>query len=198
MDGLFDRDVFLKLCCCNIWGEALEALGIINAYRLAATSSETSNRKLISRMLGDSDPTEAIIRTQEIVAVVPVLPDHMISAIYATEGFKELAGIDDIDGGEQILAAILINNPEGRVLLSGDKRFVQAFRRNLPDRWETLSGSIISFELCLLAVEARYGFDYVFERVHPVRCCDDSLRLALGENPTPMNFRDALNSFNPC
>lgn len=198
MEGLFDRDVFLKLCCCNLWWESLEALGITNAYRLEATSSVRSNSKVISRMLGDLDPREAILRAQEIVEVVPVLSDDMVSDIYASDGFNELAGIEDIDGGEQILAAILINSPDGRFLLSGDKRFVHAFRKNLPDRWDTLSGAIISFEMCLLAVEAQYGFDFVFERVYPVRCCDGSLRLALGGVSTAAAFRDALNSFNPC
>lgn len=198
MDGLFDRDVFLKLCCCNLWWESIEALGITNAYRLEATSSARSNRKKIFQMLREVDLSEAILRTQEIVDVVPVLSDDMVNDIYASEGFNELAGIDDIDGGEQILAAILINSPDGRVLLSGDKRFVQAFRENLPDRWDTLSEAIISFEMCLLAVEAHYGFDFVFERVHPVRRIDGSLNLALGENPTSATFRDALDSFNPC
>lgn len=198
MDGLFDRDVFLKLCCCNLWRETLEALGITNAYRLAATSSAKSNEKVIARMLGDVDPRGAILRVQEIVELVPVLSDDLIIDITTSDGFNELAGIDDIDGGEQILAAILINSPDSRVLLSGDKRFVQAFRENLPGRWDTLSGAIISFEMCLLAVEAQRGFDFVFERVHSVKCCDGSLSLALGENPTPTSFRDALNSFNPC
>jgi hypothetical protein len=196
--GLFDRDVFLKLCCCNLWFEAVEALGITDPFRLAATSSEKSNRKKITQMLRDMDPEEALLRTQEIVHTVPVLPDEWVEEIYAAQSFQELSDIDGIDGGEQVLAAILIAAPEGRVLLSGDKRFVQAFRENLPERWDALGGSIISFEACMLAIEERYGFDYLRERVHAVKHCDGSLRLAVGDEPTAETFREAMASFNPC
>ncbi|MBY5462055.1 hypothetical protein HFO85_01265 [Rhizobium leguminosarum] len=198
MIGLFDRDVFLKLCCCNLWFEAVDALGVTQPYRLAATSSARSNRKKITQMLGDVDPEETLQRTQEIVDAVPVVPDDLIDQIYESAAFQELSDIDGIDGGEQVLAAILIDDPEGRVLLSGDKRFVQAFRENLPDRWDALGDSIISFEACMLAIEDRYGFDFLVERVLPVRHCDGSLRVAVGHQPNAEGFREAMTSFNPC
>lgn len=198
MIGLFDRDVFLKLCCCNLWFEAVEALGVTQPYRLAATSSARSNRKKIKQMLADVNPEEIIQRTQDIVDVVPVVPDDLLSQIYESAAFQELSGIDGIDGGEQVLAAILIDDPEGRVLLSGDKRFVKAFRENLPDRWDALCKSIISFEACMLAIEDRYGFDLLFERVLQVRHCDGSLRIAIGHQPNAEGFREAMASFNPC
>lgn len=198
MIGLFDRDVFLKLCCCNLWWEAVDALEITQPFRLAATSSEKSNRRKITQMLGTVDPEETIQRTQQVVQAVPVLSDELIEQIFATEAYQELSGIDGIDGGEQILAAVLINDPEGRILLSGDKRFVQSFRDNLPEKWDRLSGSIISFEMCLLAIEERYGFDYLLERVQPVKQCDGSLRMAIGHEPTAETFREAMTSFNPC
>lgn len=149
-------------------------------------------------MLGTVDPEETIQRTQQVVQAVPVLSDELIEQIFATEAYQELSGIDGIDGGEQILAAVLINDPEGRILLSGDKRFVQSFRDNLPEKWDRLSGSIISFEMCLLAIEERYGFDYLLERVQPVKQCDGSLRMAIGHEPTAETFREAMTSFNPC
>lgn len=198
MIGLFDRDVFLKLCCCNLWFEAVDALGVTQPYRLAATSSERSNRKKITQMLADVDPEDAIQRTQEIVEAVPVVPDDLVDQIYASAAFQELSDIDGIDGGEQVLAAILIDDPEGRVLLSGDKRFVQAFRENLPGRWDALGGSIISFEACMLAIEDRYGFEFLLERVLQVKHCDGSLRLAIGHEPNADGFREAMTSFNPC
>jgi hypothetical protein len=196
--GLFDRDVFLKLCCCNLWFEAVEALGVTQPYRLESTSSEKSNRNKITKMLADVDPEETIVRTQGIVADVPVVPSHLIDKIYASEAFQELSDIDDIDGGEQLLAAILIDDPEGRILLSGDKRFVKAFRNGLPERWDTLGNSIISFEACMLAIEERRGFDFILERVSQVRQCDGSLKIAIGHQPNAEDFRAAMNSFNPC
>jgi hypothetical protein len=129
---------------------------------------------------------------------VPVLPDGLLDQIYESAAFPELSDIEGIDGVEQVLAAILIDDPEGRVLLSGDKRFVQVFRENLPDRWDTMGESIISFEACMLAIEDRCGFDFLVERVLPVRHCDGSLRIAIGHEPNPESFRDAMTSFNPC
>jgi hypothetical protein len=196
--GLFDRDVFLKLCCCNLWFEAVEALGVTQPYRLAATSSARSNRKKITQMLAEVDPEETIQRTEEIVGAVPVVPDNLLDHIYESAAFQELSDIDGIDGGEQVLAAILMDDPEERVLLSGDKRFVQAFREKLPDRWAAFGKSIISFEACMLAIEDKYGFDFIVERALPVRHCDGSLRIAFGHQPNAEGFRDAMNSFNPC
>jgi hypothetical protein len=196
--GLFDRDIFLKLCCCNLWFEAVEALGVTQPYRLAATSSARSNSKKITETLADVDPSETIRRTQDIVDAVPVLPDELVDQIYASAAFQELSNIDRIDGGEQVLAAILIDNPEGRVLLSGDKRFVEAFREHLPDRWDILRGSIISFEACMLAIEGRYGFDFLLERVLQVKHCDTTLKIAIGHEPNAKSFRDAMISYNPC
>lgn len=198
MIGLFDRDVFLKLGCCNLWVEAVGALEITRPYRLQATSSERSNRRKLQKLLGEGDHQEALRRIQGIVRQVPVLSDELIDGITASDGFKVLAGIDGIDDGEQILGAILINNPSGRVLVSGDKRFVNAFRSELPEQWETVSSGVISFEACLLAIERRFGFEYVVERASPARHCDETLRLAIGQVPALETFRQALSSYDPC
>lgn len=198
MIGLFDRDVFLKLCCCNLWFEAVKALGVTQPYRLQSTSSERANRRKITQMLKNVDPDEAVQRAQAVVAAVPALTDELIEAIYASEGYKVLSDVDGIDGGEHVLAAILINEPQGRVLLSGDKRFVDAFRTQRPEQWEAVSNAVISFEMCMLAVEVVYGFDYVLERAMPVKHCDGTLKFAISHDPTAEAFREALNSFNPC
>ncbi|WP_244314213.1 hypothetical protein [Pannonibacter tanglangensis] len=148
-------------------------------------------------MLGGAAPEDVIQRTQEIVDIVPIIPDD-VDKIYGTAAYQELSGIDGIDTGEHILAAIFINSPAGRMLLSGDKRFIQAFREYLPDRWDELSSSIISFETCILAIEERYGFEFVLQRVLPVKHCDGSLRIAIGDQPKVEHFRKAMTSYNPC
>lgn len=198
MIGLFDRDVFYKLCCCDLWHEAVAALGITEPYRLAATSSEKSNRKVLSQMLKGLDPELVIKRTQDIIELVPVLSDDLVEAIYSSDHFQTLSNIENIDGGEQVLAAILMENPDGQMLLSGDKRFVNALKENLPDEWKKIEHSVISFELCLLAIEKMFGFDYLIERIFGAQQCDGSLRIAVGQNPNRENFCAALESFDPC
>ena len=69
---------------------------------------------------------------------------------------------------------------------------------SVPADWATIQGSVISFESCMLAVEAAHGFDVILERAHPVCCCDGSLRMALHGTPDADTFRAAMSSFNPC
>ena len=122
MIGLFDSDVLIKLCCCNLWSEAITALGISTAYRLPQTSS----------------------------------------------------------------------------LLSGDKRFIEAFRTAFPKEWETLSKCIVSFEMCLEAIEAKYGYDHIHQNAAHIKHCDGTLRLAILAEPNRDHFIECIASYNPC
>lgn len=198
MIGLFDRDIFLKLCCCDLWLEAVDALSLTASFRLQSTSSSKSNLKIINRMLGNQDNSSILERTQRIVLSVPVLPEEFTINIQTSQAFQDLENVHGIDGGETLLTAILVNSPENRVLLSGDKRFVEALQHSLPEYWDIYGSSIISLEKCMLAIEEKYGFDYLLERVWPVKHCDGSLNLAIGQEPAAENFRDAMKSFNPC
>ncbi|MBY5483244.1 MULTISPECIES: hypothetical protein [Rhizobium] len=198
MIGLFDRDVFLKLGCCDLWHEALAALGVTQAYRLESMSSERSNTRIVKRILGEVGPEDTLARVSIMVAEVPVLAEGLLDGLEDSQEYALLNGVEDIDAGEQLLGAILLRNPATQILVSGDKRFVRAFRNHLPDRWNAVSESVISFEMCLLAIEGSYGFDFLLQRVHPVKHCDGSLMLALGHEPSAESFREALASFNPC
>lgn len=198
MIGLFDRDVFLKLGCCALWEMAVEAVEVTQPFRLSSTSSEMSNRKAVGRMLRGIDIEPSILRIMEMVRSVPTLSDTLVDGIEASDGFQCLADIDGIDGGERVLAAILIRDPAARVLVSGDKRFVQAMQTSAPTEWAAIRHGVISFESCLLAIERVHGFDAIVEKALPVCCCDGSLRLAFGQHPDAENFRQALSSFNPC
>lgn len=198
MIGLFDRDVFVKLGCCNLWTEAVAALGVTQPYRLPSTNSARSNVKLVTRLLGEVDTAEAIVRVAGMVADVPVLSDELVDGIEASAAFQQLANIDDIDAGEQLLGAVLLNDPEHRILVSGDKRFVKALRSQLPDQWDAVSGAVISLEMCLMAIEERFGFEFLLERVVGVKHCDGTLRMAIGAEPTREAFLEAMRSFNPC
>jgi hypothetical protein len=196
--GLFDRDVFLKLGCCNLFGEAVDALGVTQPYRLAATSNAKGNARLVTKLYGEIDAADAVQRIQAMVADVPVLSEEMLEGIFASENFKLLGGLEDIDTGEQLLGALLLNQPAERIMISGDKRFIKAFRQHLPDQWIAHSESIISFEMCMIAIEDRYGFDYLVQRAAPAKHCDGTLRIAIQPEPSRDHFLECLASFNPC
>jgi hypothetical protein len=196
--GLFDRDVFLKLCCCGVFDQALAALDITRPYRLVSTSSASSNGRIIRARLPDLDPAPILARVAKAVASVPTITNPMVEGIVASDTYRRLTNIDDIDGGEQLLAAILLHDPRRHILVSGDKRFLQAFARSLPAEWLAVRDSVISFEMCLLAVEEKFGFELIMDRVYPFRGCDGILALALSGPATRDSFRAALISYDPC
>jgi hypothetical protein len=196
--GLFDRDVFLKLCCCGLFDEALAALGVTQPFRLVSTSSASSNKSIIKRKLQDFDFAPIMARIAKAVASVPTISDAVADGIRETDIYRRLTNLDDIDGGEQLLSAILLSDPRSGILISGDKRFFQAFAHALPAEWLAVRDSVISFEMCLLAIEERYGFDLIMERVYPVRACDGTLKHAFGSTPNREAFRAALISYDPC
>lgn len=198
MIGLFDSDMLIKLCCCNLWWEAIDALGITHPYRLAPTSSARWIKGKLDRKLGKGDHAEIMARIEGVVQEVPVIADELTDGLEADEGFKVLREIEDIDDGENILAAVLMRSPDGKLLLSGDKRFIKAFRDALPREWDRLSDCIISFEMCLEAIEAKYGFDHIFANAMTVKHCDGTLRLAIQAEPNREHFIECISSFNPC
>ena len=135
MIGLFDRDVFLKLCCCGLFDEALAALGVTQPFRLVSTSSTSSNKSIIKRKLQDFDFAPIMARIAKAVASVPTISNTVADGIRETDIYRRLTNLDDIDSGEQILAAILLSDPRSGILISGDKRFFQAFAHALPAEW---------------------------------------------------------------
>jgi hypothetical protein len=196
--GLFDRDVFIKLCCCNLWNEAVQALEITQPYRLVSTNSQKSNDRLIQRKLSNDLFANASERTQLFVDSVPVLPDALVENITSSPVFQRLTNIEGIDSGEQVLSTVMLTAPEDRVLITGDKKFIEAIRKHAPDYWNTHATNFVSFEMCIAKVEQAFGFEIILERAFPVRSCDESLRLAFGAEPKLDQFLEGISSFDPC
>jgi hypothetical protein len=149
-------------------------------------------------MLLGLDLAPVLSHLAHAIATVPVISDELLDGVDTSETFRRLTNIEDIDAGEQVLATILLNDPIGRVLVSGDKRFLRTIARVLPAEWLAVRDAVISFEMCLLAIDEKYGFDLIMERVYPVRVCDGTLRHAFGSNPDRNSFRAALISYDPC
>ncbi len=198
--GLFDRDVCLKLAWCGLWDEVLLALEITHPYRLASCTSGESNRKVLRRQLGDGTVLEqAMSQLQDMVAATPVIPDSLTATVREDYILKDLEGIPAVDGGEALLTAIVLAAQEPTTLISGDKRFFNALRKERPQVWEAVESRLLSLERCLLAVIQVRGAAFVIERVRPVAACDSTLALALGSGPEcqEASFIEALISFDP-
>lgn len=197
MIGLFDRDVFIKLGCCNLWIEALEVLAIDQPYRLDSTGSEDSNRRVIFRRMRSPDADDALHRVMEMVHSVPTLPDDFVIGLAGSAEFQSLSECEGIDGGEQILASLLMRSPDGKILVSGDKRFFGAMREQRPEAWGVIESRVISFERCLLSIVHGKGLDSIYDRLRVARDCDGALRLACGDVPNEAALLEALHSYDP-
>lgn len=190
--------MLIKLCCCNLWSEALTALGISTAYRLPQTSSLPWVKRKLLQKLKEAELPDIIERIDAVNKAVEPLPDDYTNGLEAFEAFKAMQDVDNINDGEQILAAILMRSPDGKTLLSGDKRFIEAFRNAFPKEWETLSKCIISFEMCLEAIEAKYGYDHIHKNAAHIKHCDGTLKLAIQAEPNREHFIECIASYNPC
>ena len=198
--GLFDRDVCLKLAWCGLWDEALAALGITRAFRLASCTAGPSNRKVLLRKIGEGEVLDrAMDRLAAMVAATPVIPDGLVGSSRSSAVLVDVDGIPDIDPGEALLLAIIAQASDPTILISGDKRFFGALRQQRPRLWAVVAGKLLSFEGCLNAIVAAQGPAFVIERVRPVGACDSTLQIALGSGPVcdVLSFTDALSSFDP-
>jgi hypothetical protein len=106
---------------------------------------------------------------------------------------------EGIDQGEAQLAVVALSTPAVDVLVSGDKRFIQALRSRYPDVFRQLRESLICFEDCLRAIIERLGLDAIRDRLIVAKGCDSTLNIALGsENHASQDdFLAALSSYNP-
>lgn len=194
--GLFDRDVFLKLACVDLWNETLDALLITQPYRLASTSNAVSSERLLRRRcMPDNVFDGARQRLNQMVATVPVLPANWLAAAQATDVFNKLITITD--AGEAGLTAIALEVELSAVVITGDKRHVKTLQAELPQEASRLKGRLITFEDCLSACRQKHGFAIVRARATPAVKCDGMLGLALssGMATTEQHFCDALRSF---
>ena len=195
MIGLFDRDVFYKLIVCDLLELALDAFGVTEPFRLFATSNENSNRRALAKKLHGQELEIAMTRVSHYVSTVPTLSDELALGITGTKVYQSLAEIDGIDDGELLLASILITAPEGRLLITGDKRFVKSLKLHSPEYWNITKNSIITFEKCVLKILEMQGFEEVRNRSFNTCKCDESLRLAFGEGTNEAEFFAGLTSF---
>jgi len=196
--GLFDRDVFLKLACCDLWNEALRCLGVTHPYRLPSTSSAASTRKIFARRLPAAAIDAACVRVAVLVDSVPVLPVDLIQAGNAWPPLARVVADPNI-AQDALLASIFFTMRGERVLVTGDKRFLTSLRRHIPLEFAAAARGIVSFEACLVAVTEQYGFNHTMARVRDVADCDGSLSLAVGHavQPNEGEFLATLRSYDP-
>ncbi len=198
LHAFFDKDVFIKLACCDLWADALEALGVTHPYRLVS-ATPTGSKTALRRM---DIPEELRVATKARLATMavqtPVVPEAWVAAAVTTDLYNSMIATENVDTGEAELAIVAMHCEYDNKLVSGDKRFMAAMSAVFPEEFKRLRPFLISFERCLLAVCERQGFESVRERLLAARGCDRTLKLALGSDGLAdfAAFSEALVSFS--
>ncbi|WP_041795421.1 hypothetical protein [Pararhodospirillum photometricum] len=199
LHAFFDKDVFIKLACCNLWDEALGALGVTHPYRLSSATASGAKTALRRMAIDDALRAATGERLTMMARQVPVVPERWVAAAVTTELYNNMISHAGIDAGEAQIALVALYCECNKKLVTGDKRFVGAMARLFPGEFERLRPMILSFERCLLAVCEVKGYEAIKDRLSVAKGCDGALRLAIGEEgqASASSFKNALSSFSP-
>ena len=189
MKGLFDNDILMKLCACELLDEVLISFNIDDMIVLDSLYYKRSQEDWLrrNRCKGRSDWAQRMSamlqKSQPLGAVEPVL----------------LASIGNlgpgVDPGEAQLLTTAFSE-SNVILLTGDKRFLNALCSNinkLPNA-NMLHGKLLFLEVIILHFLNDYGLDWIKDKVVPALECDGFLRMVFGSGmkSTENNVRYGL------
>lgn len=198
LHAFFDKDVFIKLACCDLWEETLEVLGVTHPYRLASATASGSKTALRRMAIDDDLRAAATERLKNMAEQVPVVQAGWVSAAVTTDLYNRMSFTDGIDTGEVQIALVALHCEHDNKLVTGDKRFLAAMADTFPGEFERLKPVVVTFERCLLAICEAKGYEHVKERLIAAKGCDGSLRHAVGSDgqANDESFKKAMLSFS--
>lgn len=199
LHAFFDKDVFIKLACCDLWEETLQVLGVTHPYRLASATASGSKTALRRMAIDDGLRAAATERLKAMAERVPVVPEGWVSAAVTTDLYNRMVFTEAVDSGEAQIALVALHCEHDNKLVTGDKRFLKAMAATFPGEFERLQPLVVTFERCLLAVCKAKGYEHVRERLIAAKECDGSLKNAVGSDGQASfeSFREAMESFSP-
>lgn len=197
--AFFDRDIFIKLACCDLWEETLEVFGVTHPYRLASATASGSKTALRRMAIDDDLRAAATKRLERMAKQVPVVPEGWVAAAVMTDLYNRMSFTDGIDTGEAQIALVALHCEHDNKLVTGDKRFMATMAGAFPDEFDRLKPVVVTFEHCLLAVCEAKGYEHVRDRLVAAKGCDGSLKNAVGSDGQASyeSFKEAMRSFSP-
>lgn len=187
----FDNDVILKLAAFDLFGEALNILGVTQQELRVLDTAIHKFRK--DRRLKQKYTDDGIDRAIQIVQYCPKINEKL-----DPDEMNQLSNIEGIDPGEAVLVAAT-RNQEIFYLTTGDKRFLKALAgaSGLNTIRQRLSKRVICLEQLILEAINNYGFMIIRDKIVPVRDCDTAIRAAFGsgQQATQENVVLTLNGY---
>lgn len=195
---MFDRDIFLKLICCDLWDETLAATGITQPRRLPSANAKGAERQL-GRWFPDAAQREQVRhRVATTVAAVPPIDAAIAEAVRHSTAYVTMMETEGIDAGEAVLVGILSATDAPCVMATGDKRFLAALRQHFPATFENIRRRVLTLERCLLLVTQSHGAQFVIQKTRNAAACDRVVAIAVGasDRTDPNSFVAALRSYD--
>ena len=154
---LTDIDIFRKVANCDLLDEALIALKAEKAdLRVLNTLKYRLRRE---EKQGRIDPI-VLNRIKGFLAGI-----HEVRA-FSQDVVTRLEGVDGVGGGEAILLAVAVQEPDS-IILTGDKRFVMSLANKIEilDLARQVEGRIVCFEQIIRRCIQSLGFNRVRSKV---------------------------------
>lgn len=173
-----DNDAISKLASCNLISDAESLLGashdsmfILNTLKHRFGLTSAKRRARIERELG-VQTLERVAEFQARSKEIPPARDELVLL------FEDVTAIDA--GEAQMFASA--SDQADVLVATGDKRSIKALHGTAvcAPIAESLSGRLLCLEQIILRAIAKFGFDYVKQRVVSGVDCDSALRAAFG------------------
>jgi hypothetical protein len=201
--GLIDNDILLKLTAFQLIDETIDLLGLsINTLRVLSTAEfvfrnwQKKQQVQPDKSQGYTDNIweEAILfcqLCQPLNSLNSTLESSILNEIQQLMLFRE-----EINEGETELILATAYTADF-VILTGDKRCLQALPQIPLSIYSRLQGRVLCLEQIILKLIDRLGFDQVQSLIQPAIQCDKSIRICFGySQPAPENqVRAALQNY---
>ena len=182
-----DNDILKKLATFDLFDETARLFDItpeqINVLATAKYKFRGDLKKLQNGRL--RKPEDQIINYEKTLELAEKLP-QIAEADVDRNLFTLLSQFDEIDQGEAILTVYMAQllQKEGvaqAAIFTGDKRYMRALAQvDIPEIQETLTHRFWCVEQLVLRNIQTYGFEFVRDKIVPVRDCDTALKSVFG------------------
>jgi hypothetical protein len=193
---LTDNDILLKLAQCDLFDEFLAVLDVtVSDIRILGTARFSITAPRHRNRIGEIN----FARMQSFlnqIADIDTDPDPVAIAALTEQADK------NIDAGEAVLFAVSLHLPDS-VIVTGDKKSLTGLAEAAASDpvceqlYQSLTGRLICFELLLIRILDRFGFDAIRQKLIHGRKCDSGLTIWLGSglNASESSFREGLVSY---
>lgn len=189
-----DNDIFLKLAGCDLLHEFIDCLLLTQQQIRVAPNLPFSIKGQMNKSYHGEQSEKAKNILSEFIKNVQVTDELVVDGQH--EFLNELLLIPKIDPGEALLFTHAYYNNLSKIA-TGDKNCLTALLKaeNLIKLQQALRGRIYTFELAMLILIEKIGFDEVNKKVSN-RCVDDMvLKMSFGNDRTQDHAMQCLSSF---